>query len=89
MKHNHDNDHEHAPPSVCPACSLSNIARFIDIMIERHDHENDQEWRTLPIGIDDLIDLVTMPECESGECNNRIDAETIANRVTDRISQVN
>lgn len=83
MKHQHHLDLRKA--KICPECSVNNVLRFVDLMIERHG--DDDESTILPIRIGELVSLVFMPKCSCGGCNNRIDAESTANYVTDRISQ--
>lgn len=85
MKHQHHLDLGKA--KICPECSINNVLRFAELMIERHGKHD--ESTTLPVRIGEIISLVFMPKCSCGDCDNIIDAESIANYVTDRISQVN
>ena len=84
--------HKHQPDEheVCDDCLVrgaANVLEFADIMLEHFEGDRRDDSPVIPIALGEIIALVLMPACACGECENRVDARSIAKYVIDRMAQ--
>jgi len=88
-KHKHTNRNSER---VCESCLITgahNVLEFADLMIEHTKSADRTDPTVIPIEIGELIALVLQPPCACGECDNLIDAQSIANYVIERMASTN
>jgi hypothetical protein len=83
---------DHDSNGVCESCLITgagNVLEFADLMIEHTKSADQTDSPVIPIKIGELIALVMQPPCACGECDNLIDAQSIANYVIERMASTN
>lgn len=84
--------HDHDASEICEACLAKGaltVLEFADIMAGRLGSEHRDDSPIVPIRLGELIALIMRPPCACGECDNRLDAESIAEYVTERMTAEN
>jgi hypothetical protein len=84
--------HDHDESPICEAClakGAETVLDFAQIMADRLGSEHRADSPIVPIELGELVALIMRPPCACGECDNRIDAESIADYVTERMTADN